>query len=79
MSNPNAARLGDDIIHTSILADILGELLKRLFALLLGSSWLLLQPLLPPRRQLLQACQLRRLRQRQPPQQPVQPRALSEG
>ncbi|MBJ9828356.1 hypothetical protein I5678_04965 [Citrobacter freundii] len=24
MSNPNAARLGDDIIHTSILADILG-------------------------------------------------------
>ena len=23
MSNPNAARLGDDIIHTSILADIL--------------------------------------------------------
>ncbi|MFU0912327.1 glycohydrolase toxin TNT-related protein [Kluyvera intermedia] len=36
MSNPNAARLGDDIIHTSILADILGGVFEAAICVAVG-------------------------------------------
>lgn len=37
MSNPNAARLGDDIIHTSILADILGGVFEAAICVAVGA------------------------------------------